>query len=90
MHIGIHVKFPLLLSFGTVQQPLEELSVKYHENLFSGPRVVNRRSFMLYNIATCIARQRRDKHLVLRSRNNRTNVYSSLLGNSHNANGLAK
>jgi hypothetical protein len=40
---------------------------------------------------TCqrIARQRLDKHPALRSRNNRTNVYSLLLGNSQRASGLA-
>jgi hypothetical protein len=36
----------------------------------------------------CIARQRLDKHPAIRARNNRTNVYSSLLGNSQCANGL--
>jgi hypothetical protein len=40
---------------------------------------------------TCqrIARQRLNKHPAIRARNNRTNVYSSLLGNSQRANELA-
>jgi hypothetical protein len=44
------------------------------------------------NIVTCqgIARQRLDKHPAIRARNNRTNVYSSLLGNSQRTNGLAR
>jgi hypothetical protein len=39
---------------------------------------------MYKNIVTCerIARQRLDKHPAIHSRNNRTNVYSSLLGKS--------
>jgi hypothetical protein len=37
-----------------------------------------------------IARQRIDKHPEIRARNNRTNVYSSLLGNNQRANGLVK
>jgi hypothetical protein len=40
-------------------------------------------------ICQCIARQRLDKHPAIRARNNRANVYSSLLGNSQRANGLA-
>jgi hypothetical protein len=45
----------------------------------------------LVYIVTCqrIARQRLDKHPVIRARNNRTDAYSSLLGNSQRANGLA-
>jgi hypothetical protein len=44
------------------------------------------------NIVTCqrITRQRLDKHSAIRARNNRTNVYSSLLGNSQRVNGLAR
>jgi hypothetical protein len=34
------------------------------------------------------ARQRLDKHPAIHARNNRTNVYSSLLGNSQRANEL--
>jgi hypothetical protein len=43
-------------------------------------------------IVTCqrIARQQLDKHPAIRARNNRTNVYSSLLGSSQCANGLAR
>jgi hypothetical protein len=37
-----------------------------------------------------IARQRLDKHPAIRASNNRTNVYSSLLGNNQRANGLAR
>jgi hypothetical protein len=42
-------------------------------------------------IVTCqrFARQRLDKHPVVRARNNKTNVYSFLLGNSHFASELA-
>jgi hypothetical protein len=43
-------------------------------------------------IVTCqrMARQRLDKHPAKRARNDRTNVYTSLLGNSQVANGLAR
>jgi hypothetical protein len=37
-----------------------------------------------------IDRQRLDKHTVIRAHNSRTNVYSSLLGNSQRANGLER
>jgi hypothetical protein len=45
-----------------------------------------------FHIATCqrIARQRLNKHPAIRARNNRMNVYSSLLGNSQRANGVAR
>jgi hypothetical protein len=36
------------------------------------------------------ARQRLDKHHAIRTRNNRTNFYSSLVGNSQRANGQAR
>jgi hypothetical protein len=41
---------------------------------------------------TCqrIARQRLDKHPSIQVPNNRTNIYSSLLGNSQRANGQAR
>jgi hypothetical protein len=44
------------------------------------------------SIVTCqrIARQRVYKHPAIYARNNRTNVYSLLLGNSQPANGLAR
>jgi hypothetical protein len=44
----------------------------------------------LVNIATfqSIARHWLDKHPAIHARNNRTNVYCSLLGNSQRANGL--
>jgi hypothetical protein len=47
---------------------------------------------MLYDIVTCqrIARQRLDKRPAIRARNEKTNVYSSLLGKSQRANGLAR
>jgi hypothetical protein len=41
-------------------------------------------------ICQCIARQRLDKHPAIRARNNKTNVYSSLLDNSQRANGVAR
>jgi hypothetical protein len=43
-------------------------------------------------IMTCqrIATQRLDRHPAIRSGNNRTNVYISLLGNSQRTNGLAR
>jgi hypothetical protein len=46
----------------------------------------------VHNIVTCqrIASQRLDKHPAIRARKNRTNVYSSLLGNSQRANGLVR
>jgi hypothetical protein len=46
----------------------------------------------LNNIVTCqrIARQRLKKHPALRARNNRTNVCTSLLGNSQRANELER
>jgi hypothetical protein len=46
----------------------------------------------IINIVTCqrIARQRLDEYSAIRVRNNRTNVYSSLLGNSQHGNGLAR
>jgi hypothetical protein len=44
------------------------------------------------NIVTCqcIAEQQLDKHPAIDARNNRTNVYSSLLSNSQRANGLVR
>jgi hypothetical protein len=49
-------------------------------------------SWRIIDVVTCqrIARQRLDKHPAIRALNNRTNVYSSLLGNSQRANGLAR
>jgi hypothetical protein len=47
---------------------------------------------MVYNTVTYqyIARQRLDKHSAILALNKRTNVYSSLLGSSHGADGLAR
>jgi hypothetical protein len=47
---------------------------------------------MLLNFVTCqrFARQRLDKYPAISARNNRTNVYSTLLGKSQRANGLAR
>jgi hypothetical protein len=47
---------------------------------------------VLENTVTCqsIARQRLGKHPAINARNNRTNIYSSLLGNDQRTNGPAR
>jgi hypothetical protein len=41
-------------------------------------------------VKNSVTRQRPNKHPAIRARNNRTNVYSSLIGNNQRANGLAR
>jgi hypothetical protein len=56
----------------------------------SGDKKINAIFKILYFDCQRIARQRLDKHPAIRASNNRTDIYSSLLGNYQRGNGLAR
>jgi hypothetical protein len=62
------------------------------QNFIPSHHIVWLYSSSLLHIVTCQrnAGQQLDEHPTTRARNNRKNVYSSLLGNSERANGLSR